>query len=129
MAEKDKMTNNQSQKRGTNYRRNSLAVVLLFVVAALLALSVWKIRSFPSHPWYRSVPNFVKQLAAIATVLGTGASLLLETGTFVWKLLTKRRSRISFRRIGRSLHSQFNRVVTQPRLFHICLLGLSVISS
>src|SRR6266478_2002353 len=110
------------------HRRNSIVLLLLAAVVTFLGLSLWKVHSFPSHPWYGSIPEFAKQLTAAIAGAGTAMSVSLKASSFIRRALTKKRGKLKFKDFGHFLHTGFERVLAKRRIFRSSIVGLSCIS-
>lgn len=108
--------------------RNSVVILVLLILVSIVALSLWKIHSFPSHPWYSSLPAFATRLFAIAAGLGTFTTGSLKVVALIRRLVRKKRVKINFPHIGRVARTRFARITTSQPLFATCTLTLSLLA-
>jgi DNA-binding beta-propeller fold protein YncE len=104
--------------------RDSIVLLLLVAVVTVLALSLWKVHSFPSHPWYRSIPDFAKQLAAIIGAAVTAISLWVKAASITRRILKRKRTKLRFKDVGHLVQAVFERVIKHRRLFGTCIVTL-----
>jgi DNA-binding beta-propeller fold protein YncE len=128
MPTHSKTDGSQSASHHVIYRRNAVIILGLLSVISVVALSLWKIHSFPSHPWYRTLPAFVTRLFAIAAGIGTFTTVSLKVVALIRHLVTKKKLKISFRDIGRVARTQFARIATNRPLFATSTLILSLLA-
>jgi YVTN family beta-propeller protein len=120
-------TSKKQQERETHFSLKFWFPLFLLITCAVLILLLWKEKSFPSHPWYQSLPEFSGQVIVSAAAVIASAAALVKIGTFFYQFLTgKQRKKLG--NLVLLLPKIFRGIISRNPLFLFVVSVLSIIS-
>jgi YVTN family beta-propeller protein len=91
---------------------------LLVFTNVFLMLWLWKIKSFPSHPWYQSVPEFSKGFAGLVTAIGGCLTAIFASSVFIRRIVTGASPSKKMDAV-KATYALLKKVVSNRRVFQI----------